>query len=307
MKGASELLLCAVVLTAAWTRTPAGALAQNAVALARGTETVDMLAHFRTELPPRVDAALQRAFARRVAPPIVETTGGWTPALTIAVGAHLGEDALEPLMALSDDPEAALELWSVGPDLRERAITRARAAGESHPGRFSSHRRYLPTQEAREAEEVVEGVLALATVLDLAWPVEADVRVSSGFGYRTHPVLGTKRLHEGVDLATPIGTPVRAAGDGRISRARSDAVNGNHVIINHGHRVTSAYCHADKLHVKTGATVTRGDHILDSGNTGRSTGPHLHFGLRIGGRPVDPAPFQAVAATPAPESEAPPT
>jgi murein DD-endopeptidase MepM/ murein hydrolase activator NlpD len=120
--------------------------------------------------------------------------------------------------------------------------------------------------------------------------------VSSGFGPRHHPTLKRAKMHEGVDIALPIGTPVHAAGPARVARAREDAVNGRHVILDHGHRVRTAYCHGDALHVSKGDRVEQGEPILDSGNTGRSTGPHLHFGLRIGGRPVDPAPFRARAA-----------
>ena len=69
-----------------------------------------------------------------------------------------------------------------------------------------------------------------------------------------------------------------------------------YVILDHGHRVRSAYCHGSALHVEPGATVETGALVMESGNTGRSTGPHLHFGLRIAGRPIDPTPFRTVAA-----------
>ena len=203
-------------------------------------------------------------------------------------------------MAIRDldisDPEAAIEVWAVGPELRDRAIDRARAAGASEPERLASHAPYLPSSSAQKAQSAVSDTLSLATVLDLAWPVDPAARISSGFGYRTHPTLKTRKLHEGVDIAIPVGTPVHAAGASRVSRAREDKFNGKHVILDHGHRVTTAYCHGDALRVTQGEQVERGQLILDSGNTGRSSGPHLHFGLRVAGRAVDPGAFRDRAA-----------
>jgi murein DD-endopeptidase MepM/ murein hydrolase activator NlpD len=312
MKGWAELLLCTAVLAAAWVRTPVGAIARNGVAWVRDQPTEDVLASFRTDVPERLERSIAAVAATPdlVAPDPALDQGGWSPALRTAVGAHLGEDAVATLVALDpEDPAAALELHAIGPEARARAIRRARAAGEAEPERLSAHARYLSKADARRADEEVIQVLSLATALDLAWPVDPSARVSSRFGYRTHPTLGTKKLHEGVDIAIPIGTPVHAAGSGRVTRAREDRVNGKHVIIDHGHRVRSAYCHGDALHVSRGQAVGRGEHVMDSGNTGRSTGPHLHFGLRIGGRPIDPAPFQAIAAkahgAPAPTTAAP--
>ena len=131
--------------------------------------------------------------------------------------------------------------------------------------------------------------MALATALELGWPVPEDTRVTSAFGWRTHPTLGTRRFHEGVDLAVPEGTSVYATGVGAVARAAEDAVSGLHVVVDHDYGVRSAYCHASALHVEAGEHVEAGDLILASGSTGRSTGPHLHYGLRIGGRPIDPA------------------
>lgn len=296
MKGWSELLLCAAVITAAFVRTPVGALTRNAVQLARGGETEDVLASFRTSVPQRLDTSIAEAVAAGPGP-VPAAPGGWSPALQTAVRVHLGADALEARLArASGDPTADLEVAAIGRDARDRAIRRARAAGASDPGALDQHRRYLSDDHARLVEEQVVEVLALSTALDLAWPVDPEARVSSGFGYRDHPVLKKKKLHEGVDIAIPVGTPVHAAGGGTVTRARKDDVNGNYVSIDHGHGVRTAYCHGDALHTHKGDRVRRGDHVMDSGNTGRSTGPHLHFGLRIHGRAVDPAPFRALAA-----------
>lgn len=296
MRGWAELLLCASVQVASWVRTPVGALGAGVGRWVQGEPAdLDLLASFRTTLPARLDAALEDALA--AAPPPHDPPTGWSPSVDLAVQAHLGADAHAEIAGLKiEDPAVAIEVWAVGPDLRRRAIDRARAAGARDPASLAAHASYLPEREARAAQAAVADTLALATVLDLAWPVDPTARVSSGFGPRHHPTLKRTKMHEGVDIAVPIGTPVHAAGPGRVVRARDDRVNGRHVILDHGHRVRTAYCHGDALHVEKGAQVAQGDPILDSGNSGRSTGPHLHFGLRIGGRPVDPAPFRARSA-----------
>ncbi len=318
MRGLSELSLLAAVCVACWTRTPVGAAASGLVALAQDRPTPDLLASFRTELPADLQQALAVGLAQAPPPqPDPVAVDGWSPALRTAVVAHLGDDTLAELETLRAadpalaEPEAALEAWAVGPAVRARAVRRARAAGAQQPERLAGHRRFLPDEAAAAADRAVQETQALATVLDLAWPVDPDHRISSGFGYRTHPTLKTRKLHEGVDIPLVVGTPVHAAGDGRVSRARKDKVNGNYVKLDHGHGVSTAYCHGSAMLVAKGDQVVAGAHVMDSGNTGRSTGPHLHFGLRIGGRAVDPAPFRerglaGSAASSTPESPATP-
>ncbi|MFH1468060.1 MAG: M23 family metallopeptidase [Pseudomonadota bacterium] len=293
MRGFIELGLLAAVCTACWVRTPAGILAGDLVAWARGVPGHDVLAAFSTEVPGRVDEAIKEAVTQRQDAPARALPPGWSPALDLAVRTHLGEAAAVELQALPmDHPEVALERWALGDEVVERAIRRAEAAGEAEPGPLAAHRRYLPADAAARAREAVDEVLSLATVLDLGWPVDPTTRVSSPFGWRDHPVLHTRKFHEGIDLAVPVGTPIAAAGDGAVTRARSDAVNGQYVLLSHGRGVTTAYCHGAALHVAKGEAVARGEVVMDSGNTGRSSGPHLHFGLRIDGRAVDPGLFK---------------
>lgn len=290
MRGLTELALLAAVCTACWVRTPAGLLAGDLWAWAHGREGQDLLARFSTALPTAMDEALRSAVEERGAEPGSAMPPGWSPALGLAVRARLGEQAAHTLRGLPmDDPAATLERWALGDEAVERATRRAEAAGEREPWTLAAHRRYLPAGAAARAGQAVEEVLALATVLDLDWPVDDGARLTSPFGWREHPVLHRPAFHEGIDLAVPEGTPVFAAGAGKVARARSDAVNGQHVILAHGHGVTTAYCHGAALHAAAGLAVERGALIMDAGNTGRSTGPHLHFGLRIDGKAVDPA------------------
>jgi murein DD-endopeptidase MepM/ murein hydrolase activator NlpD len=118
------------------------------------------------------------------------------------------------------------------------------------------------------------------------WPVNGPV--TSGFGYRTHPVLGTQRLHAGVDFGAATGTPIVAAEAGRVVSAGWRGGYGNAVIIDHGGGLATLYGHQSRLAVSAGTSVSRGQVIGYVGSTGMSTGPHLHFELRRNGAPVDP-------------------
>lgn len=123
----------------------------------------------------------------------------------------------------------------------------------------------------------------------LRLPTQKRYRVSSRFNpRRLHPVTGRIAPHNGVDLATPVGTPVMSTGDGIVKRVGNHPYAGKYIDIDHGGSHTTRYLHLHRILVKKGAQVKRGQKIALSGNTGRSTGPHLHFELHINGRPVDP-------------------
>lgn len=113
-------------------------------------------------------------------------------------------------------------------------------------------------------------------------------RMSSGFGGRYHPVLKRSRIHNGVDIAAPTGTPIHAAGDGEVIFAGWRGGYGNTVIIDHGGGVATLYGHCSKLYVGAGKRVSTGDRIAAVGSTGMSTGPHLHWEVRVNGTPVNP-------------------
>jgi murein DD-endopeptidase MepM/ murein hydrolase activator NlpD len=114
----------------------------------------------------------------------------------------------------------------------------------------------------------------------LIWPISGPV--TSGFGYRWG------RLHAGVDIAVPIGTPIRAAASGRVAIAGWVGGYGNYTCIQHSGSLSTCYGHQNSIGVSVGSSVTQGQVIGASGNTGHSTGPHLHFETRINGNPVDP-------------------
>ncbi len=114
----------------------------------------------------------------------------------------------------------------------------------------------------------------------LSWPLNASI--SSGFGYRWG------RLHAGVDMPVPEGTPIHAADGGRVAIAGWMGGYGNYTCIQHTGSLSTCYGHQSRIAVSVGQSVSQGQVIGYSGNTGHSTGPHLHFEVRVGGNPVDP-------------------
>ena len=118
------------------------------------------------------------------------------------------------------------------------------------------------------------------------WPVEG--RLGSGFGDRQDPINGEGAFHPGIDIEAPSGTPVRAAGDGDVVAASMGAGYGREVTINHGHDVMTLYGHLSVIAVLPGEHVSRGQIIGYVGQTGRATGPHLHYEVREHNVPVNP-------------------
>ncbi|MCX6372704.1 MAG: M23 family metallopeptidase [Actinobacteria bacterium] len=120
----------------------------------------------------------------------------------------------------------------------------------------------------------------------MMWPVNASV--GSPFGWRIHPILGYRKFHTGIDLGVAYGTPIHAADSGTVIYATWMGGYGNVIIIDHGRGISTLYAHQSSLAVGTGTRVVRGQVIGYVGSTGFSTGPHLHFEVRVNGNPVDP-------------------
>jgi murein DD-endopeptidase MepM/ murein hydrolase activator NlpD len=115
--------------------------------------------------------------------------------------------------------------------------------------------------------------------------------LTSDFGMRIHPVLGGRRAHKGIDLAAPSGTPVYATADGLVGMAQWFSSYGNYVQIEHGAGLETRFGHLSGYTVRAGDRVTKGQLIGYVGSTGRSTGPHLHYEVRIAGDAVNPLPY----------------
>jgi murein DD-endopeptidase MepM/ murein hydrolase activator NlpD len=118
------------------------------------------------------------------------------------------------------------------------------------------------------------------------WPTKGYL--TSGFGRRKSPIAGASRMHKGLDISNSVGTPIRAPARGTVTFSGSDGAYGICVTIDHGNGIVTRYAHLQRSSVKVGQYVQRGDVIAALGNTGRSTGPHLHYEVRVNGTPVNP-------------------
>ncbi len=121
-----------------------------------------------------------------------------------------------------------------------------------------------------------------------AWPAPSYTRISDEYGERIHPTLNVKKFHNGLDMAAPGGSPILAAYNGTVVAAAYSSTMGNYIMIDHGDNLYTIYMHASKLYVSQGTEVVKGQKIAAVGTTGRSTGNHLHFGVRLNGNYVNP-------------------
>jgi len=281
-----ELVLSALCLWAAWYHTPAGALIRSASAWLFRTHSSarPLLAYYGagTLVPPPVQGPL---LAGPVPP--AEALGYGAVAVEAALGPPAAAAARLQSLAhrLGSDDAAALALFC-GEEQTRYALAHADSPSLIDLARALPPRSQGCVTQAAQA-------LMLGSAYALAWPMPESVRITSPFGWREHPILGGRRLHAGVDLGAPRGTPVHAAADGTVRRASIDVVNGRILVLDHGRGVATVYCHNEYLLVSEGQHVRKGEMIARSGNSGRSTGPHLHYQLDLAGEPVDPLRFRA--------------
>lgn len=310
--GVAALLCC----WAAAFHTPAGALVRNAVAhvLGRRADTRPLLAYYSGGV---FDAEAVMPAPPVDGPPSPEALAiaqvGAGDALARGLYVSAGRAGQAPLRSVDEasarleglrrrfptDDAAALAHFA-GEPLADFAVRRVRAEG-GQPS-LEALARHLPPSAAGAVAATAQ-TLALGTAFGLGWPVDRATRISSPFGWRTHPTLARPQLHTGVDLAVPAGTGVTATAAGVVRRASEDDVNGRVVIIDHGFGVSTAYCHNEALLVHVGERVQAGQQVALSGSTGRSTGPHVHYQLELARRPVDP---QLFARGIAPDVQPPP-
>lgn len=125
----------------------------------------------------------------------------------------------------------------------------------------------------------------------LGEPVTGRPRISSPFGERIHPVTGKRSVHRGVDLAVPTGTNVFSPASGQVARVWTDSTCGNGLRITHSDGFETVYCHLNNIIIKAGSVVNAGCLVAKSGNTGRSTGPHLHYAIKKNGDYINPSQF----------------
>lgn len=201
---------------------------------------------------------------------------------------------LEDAMTLSTEPlDKVFRSVGVNPDDLLTTVRRGYSGtgGPLVPASVSSHGDSAISEAEARATKVLISLdevntyrIAMAKV-PLAMPLRAAFRYSSGFGSRWG------RKHEGIDMALPVGSAVYATADGVVIYAGWQRGYGNVVKIQHELGIETRYGHLSKIHVTQGQRVSRGTRIADSGNTGRSTGPHLHYEVRVNGTAVDPMKF----------------
>ena len=145
-------------------------------------------------------------------------------------------------------------------------------------------------EQRRQSQEDVRNLLndqvSLSRATPKGWPTKGWM--TSYFGMRKSPFTGNRVMHDGLDIAANVGTPVVATADGIVARVEYQAGYGKTVVIDHGYGYRTLFGHNSRILVKPGERVKRGDQIALVGNTGRSTGPHVHYELRLNGVPIDP-------------------
>ena len=157
-----------------------------------------------------------------------------------------------------------------------------------------STRGEVPSEAAERANRLLDQMDRLnlyriaAQAAPFAIPVKSSYRFTSGYGYRRDPKTGGRRMHSGVDFAGPVGTPLYATADGVVTHAGWLSGYGRLVKIKHEFGIETRYAHMSKIRVKVGQRVSRGERIGDMGASGRVTGPHLHYEVRVGGKAVNP-------------------
>jgi hypothetical protein len=162
------------------------------------------------------------------------------------------------------------------------------AAEKAERERREREAREAAARLANQANQTGQIVTGKASAAGMIWPMPSSSRITSGFGYRSEVMYGSGTFHNGIDIAVNAGTPIIAAKAGRVIGAGYHYSMGNHVIIDHGGGVYTVYMHASRLLVSVGQEVSRGQTIALVGSTGMSTGPHLHFSVKINGAYVNP-------------------
>ena len=146
----------------------------------------------------------------------------------------------------------------------------------------------IAEQSRKEAEAAANLSSATLTSGTFTWPLPGYTNASSAYGWRTHPIFGTRKFHKGEDIPAPTGVAIVAAASGTVTTAGWVSGYGNYTVINHGGGVMTAYGHQSAIYVSVGQTVSAGQTIGAVGSTGNSTGPHLHFEVYVNGATQNP-------------------
>jgi murein DD-endopeptidase MepM/ murein hydrolase activator NlpD len=193
------------------------------------------------------------------------------------------------------DPERNLAIGPVGAPSQDAVPAGPAPAAEQNvsglPGRLGSLEAEAARQEQslRELQEYFDDQRSLLASTPSIWPTRGWV--TSDFGTRLDPYSADRQMHEGLDVATPHGQPVQSPSDGVVVFSGVEGGYGKVLVIDHGYGVKTRYGHLSEVLVKLGDRVKRGDKVAAVGNTGKSTGPHLHYEVRVNGIPENPRKF----------------
>ncbi len=180
------------------------------------------------------------------------------------------------------------QLYSVSSDIsnKEAAIKEYEQQIADENATIAALEKAVAEEKARLAAENAQARIYNGGMF--AWPCPSYTRISDEYGNRMHPILGVQQFHNGLDMAAPAGSAILAAYDGDVVAAAYSGSMGNYIMIDHGSGLYTIYMHCSALYVSQGQTVTKGQNIAAVGSTGRSTGNHLHFGVRLNGSYVSP-------------------
>lgn len=148
-----------------------------------------------------------------------------------------------------------------------------------------------------------EGYSLAPAVLSQKMTAPVDAGTTSPYGYRIHPITGETDFHTGVDLGAAMGTPIRAAFAGTVTEVGESDIFGNYIVVTHSDSLSTRYCHCSEIVAPEGSVIRQGETVAKVGSTGMSTGPHLHFEMKIDGVNVDPEPFLPQAQQPSEATE----
>ena len=178
-----------------------------------------------------------------------------------------------------------LDMASVKESAKESAQASKSDVGTSAG---STSKRPSQTKPSSSATTAKKDNTTTSSSGNLSWPVPSCHSISSGYGYRIHPVTGVRKLHAGIDIPCSTGTTIIAAASGTVIDAGYNSYNGNYLKISHGNGLETMYLHCSKLLVSSGARVRQGQTIAKSGATGMVSGAHLHFVVKKNGNYVNP-------------------
>lgn len=194
------------------------------------------------------------------------------------------ENEQAAVQALIENKKQEIEKYESSISTQEQAI-------KEYEAEIAEQNEIIKQLEKAVEEEKKKLLQNSAIIYDggtFAFPLEAYTRISDDYGWRIHPILHVKQFHNGVDFASPKGTAIYAAYDGEVVAATYSSTMGNYIMIDHGSSLYTIYMHASKLYVSKGDVVVKGEKIAGVGSTGRSTGNHLHFSVRLEGNYVSP-------------------